>query len=44
MSVEQTLVFGIIGLVVNLIRHGTNIFRIFKYSSVATIQKVIFGI
>ena len=44
MSVVQTLVFGIIGLVVNLIKYGTNIFRIFKYSSAATIQKVILSI
>lgn len=44
MSVKQTLIFGIIGLVVNLVKYGTNIFRIFKCSSAATIQKVILSI
>jgi hypothetical protein len=44
MSVTQTLVFGIIGLVVNLVKHGMNIFRIFQSTNLATVEKTILSI
>ena len=44
MSVSNTIVFGIIGMVVNLVRYGTNIFRIFKSTSVTDTQKILYSI
>ena len=44
MSVRETLIWGIIGFVVNLIKHGTNIFRIFKKTSASVIEKTILSI
>ena len=44
MSVRETLIWGIIGFVVNLIKHGTNIFRIFKKTSATVIEKTILSI
>lgn len=44
MSVANTLIFGIIGLVVNLVRYGMNIFRIFKSANMTTIQKALLSI
>ena len=41
MSIKQTLIYGIIGLVFNLLKYGVNIFRIFKYSSVTLIEKIL---
>jgi RHS repeat-associated protein len=44
MSVKQTLVFGIIGLVVNLVKHGANIFRIFQCASITMVERTILSI
>lgn len=44
MSVRETLIWGIIGFVVNLVKHGTNIFKIFKKTSATVIEKTILSI
>ena len=44
MTTTETLVFGIIGLVVNLLKNGMNFLRIFKCSNAATIEKALISI
>ena len=44
MSVKQTKIFGIMGFVVNLVKYGSNIFKIFKTTNAKTIEKTIISI